>query len=514
MQRCNGGHKILYGLTLISGIVECLGFAGLVFGYASLVFVLKQDGYFSQMCDNSTGTNDTKQTGCLNEQNEQFSLVFTIASFLISFLSLPNGYLFDRFGTTATRLLAISLYTTGTLLMAFSNAAYSMLLFLALPCLAVGGIMLLLTNMQIGNLFSAHRSTIITIYNGAFDSSSSVFLIVKVLHEQNISFQTSFLVLSFCSIIHLLRTFLLMPRTHIPYSPPSDYSYGLRFRKSNTYNVEESENMRQVATETDVMETKEAAEAADAPGQLENLSEAQLSEKVPSFWSCVKSWFFFWHLLWLSLMQLRHYLFIGTLNTTLNRLSDNNGPQVSQFTNAFAITQLCGILCAPWNGLLLDRHKGKPRPPGETEHEADLRSSIVSLFLTSLQCLLFSVCATVPVLSLQYLTFVLQVLNRSFLYGGHAAFISIAFPACHFGKLYGTVMSLSALFSLLQYPCFTLVKDVLKGDPFYVDIALNFLMLLVFIHPLNVFIHCRRLGQERQKRQDTNLSLLTTEATT
>ena len=67
------------------------------------------------------------------------------------------------------------------------------------------------------------------------------------------------------------------------------------------------------------------------------------------------------------------------------------------------------------------------RPPaGETAQEADLRSSSLSLFLTSLQCLLFSVCASVPLLPLQYLTFVLQVLNRSFLYGGNAAFISIA----------------------------------------------------------------------------------------
>ncbi|XP_030207796.1 solute carrier family 43 member 3a [Gadus morhua] len=501
MQRCGGGNKILYGLTLATGIAECLGFAGLVFGFASLVFVLKQDGYFSQMCVNATAANNTSYTDC-SGQDEHFSLVFTIASFLIAFLSLPNGYLFDRFGTMVTRLLGISLYAIGTLIMAFSSAAYSLLLFVAFPCLAVGGIILLLTNMQIGNLFSAHRSTIITIYNGAFDSSSSVFLIVKVLYEQNISIQTSFLVLSFCSIIHLLRTFLLMPRTHIPYSPPSDYSYGLRFGKSDARDKEETEKMRQVATATGLAELDENA---DAQGQLENISE----EKVPSFRSCVQSWFFLWHLLWLSLMQLRHYLFIGTLNPTLNRLANNDPALVSQFTNAFAITQLCGILCAPWNGVLLDRHKGKPRAPGETEREADLRSAVVSLFVTALQCLLFSVCATVPVLPLQYLTFVLQVLNRSFLYGGHAAFISIAFPACHFGKLYGTVMSLSALISLLQYPCFTLVKNSLNGDPFYVDIALTFLVLLVFIHPLNVFLHCRRMSRERQKRPPVNLGLLT-----
>lgn len=33
---------------------------------------------------------------------------------------------------------------------------------------------------KVGNLFPAHRSTVITLYNGAFDSSSAVFLIIKV----------------------------------------------------------------------------------------------------------------------------------------------------------------------------------------------------------------------------------------------------------------------------------------------------------------------------------------------
>lgn len=34
--------------------------------------------------------------------------------------------------------------------------------------------------LQVGNLFGSHRSTIITLYNGAFDSSSALLLIIKV----------------------------------------------------------------------------------------------------------------------------------------------------------------------------------------------------------------------------------------------------------------------------------------------------------------------------------------------
>uniref|UniRef100_A0A3B5LRX4 Uncharacterized protein n=1 Tax=Xiphophorus couchianus TaxID=32473 RepID=A0A3B5LRX4_9TELE len=458
MQGCEVGSKMRYWLTLISGMLECLCFAGVVFGYTSLVFVLKEDQYFSELCSNNTASNSSLvETDCRG-QDEQFSLVFTIASFLNNFLSLINGYLFDRFGTMVTRLLAVLL----SFFLFHCSAAYSLMLFPALSCIAVGGILLLMTNIQVGNLFAAHRSTIITFYNGAFDSSSGVFLIIKILHERGISLQSSFIALSLCSIIHLARTFLLMPKTHIPY-----FVLLLHW---------------QVAWH----------KTADINGFT------ALICSVASFRSCVLSWFFLWHLLWLSILQLRHYLFIGTLNSRLSRLARNDPTLVSQYTNAFAMTQLCGVLGAPWNGLILDRHKGKPRAPGETEQDADLRSSYLSLFLTSLQCLLFSVCASIPVLPLQYVTFILQVLNRSFLYGGNAAFISIAFPARHFGKLYGLVMSLSAVISLLQYPCFSLVKGPLDGDPFYVDITLTLLSVMVFIHPVYVFIHCRRKARSRE----------------
>ncbi|XP_053881157.1 equilibrative nucleobase transporter 1-like [Malaclemys terrapin pileata] len=149
-----------------------------------------------------------------------------------------------------------------------------------------------------------------------------------------------------------------------------------------------------------------------------------------SFCACVFSKLFFWHLMWLSVMQLRHYLFIGTLNPMLEHLAAGDTTLVSTYTNAFAFTQLCGVLCAPWNGLILDRHKrGRSKDgsaKGGSDSLADLHSCILSLAVTVLQCVAFSVCASVPVLPVQYATFILQVLSRSFLYGGNAAFLAIA----------------------------------------------------------------------------------------
>ncbi|XP_061581398.1 solute carrier family 43 member 3b isoform X2 [Cololabis saira] len=468
-------------LTFASGLVECLCFAGAVFGWASLVFVIKEEGYFSSLCSNTTGVNGTQILDC-SAQDEQFSLIFTIASFMNNFFTLPNGFLFDHFGTMVSRFVAIFLYTTGTLMVAFSSAVLADLLFPALSLLSVGGILFLITNMQVGNLFGSHRSTIITLYNGAFDSSSALFFVIKVLHEAGVSLRASFLFLSTCSVAHILRTVFLMPRKFIPYPLPDRYTYGITCGESKTMSAD-------VATkDPDNTAAEETPLTKDAP-----------VEKEKTFLECLLSRFFVFHTLWLSVMQLRHYLFIGTLNPMLQRLTAGETSLVSQYTNAFAITQMCGVLCAPWNGLIMDRHKGKPRAAGETEQEADLRATVLSLFLTSLQCVLFSVCASTPYLSLQYLTFVLQVLNRSFLYGGNAAFISVAFPSRHFGKLYGLVMSLSAVFCLLQYPCFTLVKGVLDGDPLYVNIGLTLLSLLAFIHPLSVYLHCRRVASQRAK---------------
>lgn len=59
MLGCEGGVSLRYHLTLVSGLLECLCFTGVVFGWASLAFVLKTDGYFSDYCVNVTTPNSS-----------------------------------------------------------------------------------------------------------------------------------------------------------------------------------------------------------------------------------------------------------------------------------------------------------------------------------------------------------------------------------------------------------------------------------------------------------------------
>lgn len=63
MRECVGTMRVRYSLTFASGLVECLCFAGAVFGWASLVFVLKTEGFFSSLCVNATGVNASQPLG-------------------------------------------------------------------------------------------------------------------------------------------------------------------------------------------------------------------------------------------------------------------------------------------------------------------------------------------------------------------------------------------------------------------------------------------------------------------
>ncbi|XP_029420790.1 solute carrier family 43 member 3 isoform X3 [Nannospalax galili] len=451
----------LHLATLLTGLLECLGFAGVLFGWTSLVFVFKTEGYFAELCAqdglHNASHNATGQLGC-KAQDERFSLIFTLASFMNNFMTFPIGYVFDRFKTTVARLLAICFYTCATLTIAFASADSAMLLFLAMPMLTVGGILFLITNLQIGNLFGKHRSTIITLYNGAFDSSSAVFLIIKLLYEQGISLRASFLFLSVCNIWHIGRTLLLMPQGHIPYPLPPNYSYGLAIVFPNWKNETQSlcsrfgnrkEKKKTAEPEIKELQSKEfltSKEESQGPGQQE--------QEQRSFRSCVLSRCFALHLVWLSVMQLWHYLFIGTLNSLLTNLAGGDSMQ------------------------------------GSSSSAAAVCSVVPSLALTSLLCLGFTLCASVRILQLQYVTFILQVVSRSFLYGCNAAFLTLAFPSAHFGKLFGLVMALSAIVSLLQFPMFILIKGPLHNDPLQVNMWLLLAILLTFAHPFLVYREC------------------------
>nr|XP_039273476.1 solute carrier family 43 member 3-like [Styela clava] len=520
-----------YFLALLTGVLECLLFSGILFGWASLNYVLQQDGYFSNLCDESNqtyphnvskssnnivptasalsynatalldvegissynGFNTKEPTKQIHEENlgqiitcdaqsEQLNLVFTIASSLLSFSTLINGYIYDKFGTWVSRVISITLFTIGCLLMIVSNVESSWLLFPAMTCFAIGGILMLMTNLQIGNLFGRFRSSVITMMSGALDSSSFVFLMYKMLYDEGVSLNTIFHVTAWCTIFLWVRTFILLPRNHIPFPIKKDYQFGLADCKSRKKELE-------------IIEMKENQEV-EALTELTNENQESTFAGPASFY--IKKGLYWSNTMHFSLLQLRNYFFMSSLVNWLTPLTGDSNT-LNSYLVAFGTCQLFGVVFAPFNGLLIDAATRILRKNAKFPDLVPLKAVSFSALATTLLGTLFSIVIVIPSLPLQYVSFILQVIFRSFLYGGSMSFIAIAFPGQHFGKLYGLTMCVGGLFGLLQFPLFAFVLRKMDGDFFIMNIMFVFISLLTLFHPIRIYMWCKQKAKKYEK---------------
>ena len=513
----------LYLASLITGVVELVFFTGLIFGWSSINYVLKKEGYFIYLCEsqanssyasntglgvanastvfdalNATTTSSlstpstTTDTGC-NKQSESLNLVFTIASFMLSICTLPNGYIFDNYGTLVSRTLAILLVTLGALMLSFSTVETSLLLFPAMCGFSVGGILLLVTNMQLGNLYPKIKSSIITLMNGSLDSSSVVFLLVKLAYNDSngYSFNSIFQFMTICTVFLWLRTIFVMPRFHVPFPLPKEgFLFGIH----------------------DCVRTEQQVTNNDAEQKLE-LSEKNVLEKQPSitiahkadsnlsFFACIKTSKFWMNVFHFSVLQLRNYFFLGSFIAWLDSiLMDKNSN--GKYVTIFGVCQFFGIVCAPLNGFLIDGVKN--HKSSRNKNANNLLAIAASACATSTWGSLFSLCVLIPVPKLQYVSFVLQVAFRSFLYGGNASFIALSFPIEHFGKIYGMTMTLAGIVTLLQFPLYSLVLRSFQGNFLIINIIFFVISLFTYIHPLFLYMNSKKIEEFEEKVNEVN----------
>lgn len=100
-------------LRTIVAITESLLFSGVIFGWANMVLILKNEEYFKDLCEESSGNttsvlkassdDDSKKCG---KQDERLALVFTISVFAFNAGGFIGGSVLDRLGTRVVRLIA------------------------------------------------------------------------------------------------------------------------------------------------------------------------------------------------------------------------------------------------------------------------------------------------------------------------------------------------------------------------------------------------------------------------
>ncbi|XP_078681818.1 equilibrative nucleobase transporter 1-like isoform X3 [Branchiostoma floridae x Branchiostoma belcheri] len=484
-------------LLLAISVLEMLLFSGIIYGWASLVYILKQEGYFSDSCNTTTADSQIKCQAVTNtstqdapcypeclEQDERLTQVFAISVVASQVASLFAGIGLDYLGLRFTRTCFSTLIATAALLLGFSTREYPYV-YLVYPGMILVGMcanITLLANVTVGNLFGSRRSTVITIITGSFGSSPITFLVTKLLYVNfDVPFQHICFALACLCAPSLLATFTLYPK----------YKFVPQAKQENGKDPEENEKPQQEPENN----SEEKSGSARATGE--------------TFVQVVTSRLYLLHLAYISIMNLNVIILVGTANIWFNTVTGNsNNGQVSFWTYVFGFFQVSNVLVSPLCGFVYDLGlKGHTRAATVTSRR---RAAVPVFIITSLTSSLVFVFATLSVWNTpsvesstgllmtsapdMIITFVLHVVSRAFIYGGNTAFIANSFPAEHLGRLIGLSYLVAGLVGLLQYPLIGWIKTA--GSPFYVYISVLVLSIVTFGHPAYISYHCRDVSKK------------------
>lgn len=140
--------------------------------------------------------------------------MFTIAAVATNICALPVGTMLDTYGPRVSGILGSIFIAIGALLLAFAahlpfDGYIPGYLFLAL-----GGPFVFISSFHLSNTFPTHSGLILSLLTGAFDASSALFLIFRLINEEtngSFTIQKFFLVYLTVPAFILLVEIFLMP---------------------------------------------------------------------------------------------------------------------------------------------------------------------------------------------------------------------------------------------------------------------------------------------------------------
>ncbi|CAB4006085.1 Hypothetical predicted protein, partial [Paramuricea clavata] len=201
-------------LILVWSVLEILLFSAIVYGWAALVVVLKQEGFFHDLCETKHKANSTSVSGDCIKQDERLNLVFLTGVISFSGCGIVSGAFLDRFGPRKTRLLSSFFFVLTFLFLVLADKDRPYLIFPGIAALSTAGLTLVLTLFQVANMFNKWKSSVISLFNGAVDSSAIVLLFFKLVYDGGVPLRSINICYYLSAIILiLLFTFILPPCT-------------------------------------------------------------------------------------------------------------------------------------------------------------------------------------------------------------------------------------------------------------------------------------------------------------
>ncbi|CAD0098732.1 unnamed protein product [Aureobasidium mustum] len=443
----------------------CLFAAGVVFGYAAIKPVLIEQGVYADRC---TPKEIEQGVWVCYEQELRLNLMFTVAAVSTNVCALPVGTILDRYGPKVAGIIGCFLLAIGSALLAFAwDARESVDLWIpGYFFLALGGPFIFISSFQLSNTFPKHSGTILALLTGAFDTSSAVFLVYRLIFQATDgAFDTKrfFLIyLAVPALILIAQVFLMPSNSYKTVGELVQQAEEPLIDSDSDQDISNEERalLRQERRESVVSEITELLGTKGAEQQQAQQQQVEATSGVwgvlhgkPALKQIMTPWFILIALFTIIQMTRINY-FVATIRTQYSYLV---GPEKAENINSFfdIALPLGGVVAVPFIGLVLDH-----------------TSTVFTLTLLVTIATTIGVLGVIPNTGSAYANIILFVIYRPLYYTAVSDYSAKVFGFATFGKVYGLIICLAGLFNFSAQGLDALTHHAFHNNPIPVNVIL------------------------------------------
>jgi len=458
-------------VQVAAAVVYCLLAAGVVFGYAALKPVLIKENVYRNLCTQDELDRDVRV--CF-AQEIRLNLMFTAAAVATNVAALPIGAILDNFGPRTCGIMGSFFLTIGALLFGFASSFTVDTYIPGYLFLALGGPFVFISSFQLSNTFPAHSGLILALLTGAFDTSSAIFLLYRILYQESdgaIKPKTFFLSYLIVPALILVVQIFLMPATsyetvgellhHV--EDHDDIADDQMDEQTALLREERRQHRASVVDEiTDLLGSKKGQKQVKAEAHKQEVSGVwgvlhgkEVKHQILSPWFILIT-------LFTVIQMTRINYFVATIRPQYEHIlgSYKKAVEINDYFD-FALP-FGGLISIPFIGFILDR------------------SSTLMII-----CSLVTIATTIGVLGIlpyawaAYANVSLFVLYRPFYYTAVSDYAAKVFGFRTFGTVYGLTICLAGLGNFSQSGLDTLTHKTFGGNPVPVNVGLMTIALIV-----------------------------------
>jgi MFS family permease len=415
----------------------------------------------------------------LTSLNPRLNLMFTIAAVATNVCALPVGTILDKYGPRVSGIIGSVCIAIGALLFAFSKELPFDGYIPGYLFLALGGPFVFISSFQLSNTFPHRSGLILSMLTGAFDSSSALFLLFRVLYNAtNGSFdsQKFFLVYLVVPVFILIVQIFIMPKHS--YKTVGELVKQAEDDINDTQSPDEEigddSRLAELREERRVRRESVISEITSLLGNKDNVKRAKREEKKNTHsgvWGAmhgqsaleqIKSPWFALITLFTVVQMTRINYFVATIRPQYTYLF-NSKHQAKRINNIFDVAlPLGGVVSIPFIGSILDN-----------------TTTTTTLATLVAVATIIGVLGMLPYFWAAVLNVCLFVIYRPFYYTAVSDYAAKVFGFQTFGKVYGLIICLAGILNFSQSALDALTLKVFDRDPRPVNGMLMVLALLV-----------------------------------